>query len=223
MPLHIPESSRDALILLNEMSDASASALDDAIAAAAPSVSIRALAQEISSKTQLDNSQATKIVEALYGLFSISPEVNNQSEKVVSDVIRAMKVATPDAMKSWDPLQRRLAHLLSSTTGFGLTAKGMDVATESENVYFDARILTDLRPIFLADPPERPVANVVIHNLKIEFMRNRETKEIYFALNPEEVKSLQEVLTRALAKERVLRAISEASGIPIFESSSQEE
>src|SRR3989344_4216667 len=187
MPLSIPETSRQALALLNEMSDASANAITKVISVAKQDVSIDALVEQISSKANLEKSKALMIVRALFALFGIRTEISDKPEEVVAEIIQAMEGVSPGAAGDWRPLQRRLERLLRAKTKLSLSAKALDVITENENVYTDARILTDLRPIFLAAPPKRPAANAVIHKLKFEFIHNKERKEIYIALDGEDV------------------------------------
>jgi hypothetical protein len=49
----------------------------------------------------------------------------------------------------------------------GTAAKAGPVLTEHERIFEDARILTDVRPIFHPDLSEKPNAAVIVHMLRL--------------------------------------------------------
>jgi len=85
---------------------------------------------------------------------------------------------------------------------------------EHEHVWHSARVLTDLRPVFGADPKQAPAAAVIIHNLKIAHQAGREIREFFVALDNQDLRKLQEVLERAVKKEASLSSVAEKAGLP---------
>ena len=50
-----------------------------------------------------------------------------------------------------------------------LSARAWDVVTEQERLFAEARILTDVRPVFTRDDEARPEAAVIVDTLRIEY------------------------------------------------------
>ncbi|MCX6381767.1 MAG: hypothetical protein NT023_20210, partial [Armatimonadetes bacterium] len=86
-----------------------------------------------------------------------------------------------------------------------IIAKATSVLLDHERVYSNARVLTDIRPVFSSDVAIMPTAVLIVHMLKIGYHENGEHKEFYVALDTEDVRKLQETLERATTKDKSLK------------------
>jgi hypothetical protein len=112
-----------------------------------------------------------------------------------------------------DVLSERIVKLLDCDKSIGVTSKALDVMTEHERVYCNARILSDIRPVF-ATAPETADGAVIIHNLQIGFHFNGKHREIYIALDSGDIKQLKAIIERAEKKDTALQSILTQSRIP---------
>jgi hypothetical protein len=110
-------------------------------------------------------------------------------------------------------LRVRLAQLLESKDSLALTSKALDVLTDAERVYYSARILTDVRPLF--DESGRKIeASVIVHNLHIHFGKDDEHRDFFVLLDTNDVKDLRNVLDRADKKAESLQQMLRNVGLP---------
>jgi hypothetical protein len=100
--------------------------------------------------------------------------------------------------------------------GLRITAKARGVLYDTGKTFQNARVLTDLRPIFDEEAVEISGA-VVIHNLRIRYFEDSRMRDVYFSLEPAEVKSLLEVLQRALKKGTLLETSLTTTAISMLE------
>jgi hypothetical protein len=76
-----------------------------------------------------------------------------------------------------------------------------------------AKILTDVRYAFQADPEQRPYGAVIIHTLKLSYHEQGEHKDFLVALDDEDIPILKGILNRAEAKAKVLRKQLDAANV----------
>ena len=86
-------------------------------------------------------------------------------------------------------------NLLSSGKTYANTAKVLDLMTENERTFLDAKIYQDIRPNF--DESGKIIGSAIIHSLKLIVRENKVNKEIYLALDNNDINKLVEKLTIA--------------------------
>jgi hypothetical protein len=106
-------------------------------------------------------------------------------------------------------LKERLTLLLELDGSLGVTTKALDVMMEHERTYCKARILSDIRPVFVGDTAS---SAVIIHNLQLGFHYGGKHQEIYIALDTDDLQQLKSVIVRAEKKTSVLQQMLEKSG-----------
>src|SRR5260370_19616168 len=84
---------------------------------------------------------------------------------------------------------------------------------DHHSIFYDAKILTDLRPVF-DQPTEQPIGAIVTHTLKIIFHEAGEHKELYFALDADDVLTLKKIADRAADKMSSLQNVLKTANIP---------
>jgi hypothetical protein len=89
-----------------------------------------------------------------------------------------------------------------------MATKAYDLQTEGERTFCDARILTDLRPVFGKDIASGPAGMVIIHRLKLGYHNSEgEHRTFYIALDAEDLVTLKKAIDRAELKARSLKSI----------------
>jgi hypothetical protein len=119
------------------------------------------------------------------------------------------------AVSDWSKASDRLTELLRIDTPLGVSAKAMDVLSETERLYCRGRVVTDLRPIFSIDTESPPVSAVVLHTLRINYHvgQRKEIAQFFVTLEADDLRNLQSVIERAIAKEESLRSFADANSI----------
>ena len=87
-------------------------------------------------------------------------------------------------------------------------SKAYELMTEQRLLFHDARILTDLRPVFHDENVTKgPVGFVVVHSLRIEYHSPLGHDEIYLAMDDLDLSELLEVIMRAQDKAESLKLL----------------
>lgn len=95
-------------------------------------------------------------------------------------------------------------------------ARALDLVTEFDKSFHEARIVTDLRPLF-EDPSDIQGA-VIVHTLRIEYHQGGgQIKAFYVTLGASELHQLQSLVQRAVQKSDALRHFAEASKLRIYD------
>jgi len=110
-------------------------------------------------------------------------------------------------------LQERVKRIFETKSALNLTAKAVDVITDRPNLFYHAKLYTDIRPVF--DESGKAVqATVMLHNLRIHYRgENGDHKDIVMALDTTDVKSLKKLLDRADQKAETIKELLKHSQI----------
>jgi hypothetical protein len=111
----------------------------------------------------------------------------------------------------------RVIHDLVELEVLKTMARALDVMSQQEHVFQNARILTDVRPIFGEDASAGPSGAVVIQTLRLEHFTDGRVQSINVSLDRQDLHDLQSVVDRAVEKGRSLRDVVARAGLPQFE------
>jgi len=170
---------------------------------------------------ELPKDLTTGIVSVLAGLYLTRDAQNTPIEILLDqEVFIALKKAetfSGDVDAQWAKLRRFLLAALGLEGTVGTAAKAGYVMTQHERIFAGARILTDVRPIFHLDVSEKPNSAVIIHMMRITHRDNSENKmDQCFALDSNDIRTLKQLVDRALKKEETLRSLMKDSGVSVL-------
>lgn len=113
---------------------------------------------------------------------------------------------------------RERASALLATPAFSTTAVAVDLQTQHQRNYQEARIFTDLRPVFPDDVGASPTGAVVVEMLQLQtWSRDGETETFFIALDEQDLGQLRDAVDRALAKTVSLRRFLDEKGLAYFQ------
>jgi hypothetical protein len=92
-------------------------------------------------------------------------------------------------------------------------AKAVDLVADNDKVFGAARVITDIRPVFVDDPTAPPTGAVVIHTLKIEFMTDVGPNAAYYVLDDADLRELRNALDRAIDKSTTIQTLLTNAGL----------
>ncbi len=164
--LRIPARYLPGLEAIAELPDKAIKDLEAAFASAPGSLTTERLAEHVARATPQISDRALEATEALLSLIALLPEEGGGASNLATDVAHSEDLKLASNKRS--SFAKRLATLLNLEC-LSLAARAYDIVTEYERVFHDARILTDLRPVFGSDTSDGPKAALLISTLKIDF------------------------------------------------------
>lgn len=214
MPLisSIPEDFREGFKELAEISDSNFSSFLEALAKVEHYPNLENLSEAI----EVENDELDfDVKEIIDSIGSLQMSLDSNDKDIISEVIEDVTFLAEELgllkTESKDVFKRRLAALLDVEKIY-YAAKADSLLNNYGNSYIQARILSDIRPIFdLGDAEEIPKAGLILHNLTIHYNSNEEPfhKDITLSLTSYGIKDLISVLNRAEKKEISLRKLLE--------------
>lgn len=207
----IPSQYREGFLALHRLSEEQAKELTTALDQADPRIDSSALATTISQNADsIQEHEIKEVVAALLSLSSLQADLDTSVPSVAEAVARMMtkegseEPAIPEPER--EKFKERLAHCLHASA-LEVAGKARNLVYEHENVLQDARIMTDIRAVFGESTEEPPKGAMIVHTLKLSFLNDNQLKEIFVALDRDDVTLLREALERAESKAKSLRSI----------------
>ena len=198
MPLlNIPEEDRVGLVLLRDMSeDVFSSVL----------LELEQSPDSIPSVSGLTEEQSQLLKESVDTMYTIRASADVSVDQLVSDVWDAFR-GPNDTSEGEQKLRERLTRILGIDP-LNVAAKAVLLHNEAEHDFCEARILTDIRPVFGDDPSASPEALIIMHTLKVSYhTAASRAQEIYLTMGSADLQLLTDAIDRAKKKAESLRSV----------------
>jgi hypothetical protein len=214
--LRIPESDYPGLAALLSLKEEPMNELLSALADAPDVSDANELAEIISTKAKTIPLDIAKIVARViislsYGRVLLDYTASAFAKAVCDAMeetgLEMLKLGTERAK-----FENNLVKILSIDS-LNASIKAQAVLHEYEHIICNARVLTDLRPVFGSGSVDVPVGMGIVHTLRIRYHESESVKEFFVAMDGEELQELREILERAGKKEKSLKSILEKAGI----------
>jgi len=152
-----------------------------------------------------------EIMEALLSLYAVKSSRELPTEEFAVAVCAAAERQASDCRKLTPDEQTRSKGILIkllNIDSIGTLTKAFDLQTSDERIFCEARIFTDLRPVFGPDIPQGPKGLVIIHHLKLSYHQPGTNRRwnFYVSLDAEDLAALHKVIERAEQKAGALRS-----------------
>jgi hypothetical protein len=189
-------------------------------------MSVRQLADQVAEKTGFSPEVTYDVMRVLAVLYTARDRAGIPDD-FLANVERAAREANRDDVKTpkigWEKARERIKRFLALDRSLGLTAKAFDLLTEYDKVFCNARVVTDMRPIFTTDVARSPDALVLVHTLRIAYHEGGDLKAVYVAMDTSDVDSLLTTLDRARKKEASLESLAKQAGVPLLRATLKED
>ncbi|MGA2588969.1 MAG: hypothetical protein ABSH32_03565 [Bryobacteraceae bacterium] len=216
MALQIPKQHLPAIGKIVKLSDAAIDELIKALSSATITAEASTMAEKIAGSVPgVRPEDLAAIVETLYSLYHVREFSEVRHARFVRDLVETI-LSNPDfGLKKTDApiIGKKLQRLLNVKT-LNILSKAIRLQRDSERIYCDARIISDVRPVFGDNVEERPISAVITHTLKLGYDEMGEHREFFVVLDEQDLNALQDVLERAKAKGDTLTEILNAASIP---------
>lgn len=197
------DEAKNVLKVLNEISPASR-ANDIALA----------LGKVLTGLTNEDIESVVETILSLYRLRSFAEDVS------VDDFVDDLAAGIQDIQ----PKPGELANIkgrfkaLLTVQSILMRTKVRGLRTDFANIFYDAKIISDIRPVWDGDVKQPPEGVVLTHTLKLEYHHVGGHGEIYICLSANDIEVLASVLQRAQDKTRTLTSSPPSSWLKFLDS-----
>jgi hypothetical protein len=205
--LQIPERYQSGLAKIRDLDQDSVNAIQGSLEHLPDTTNLEDLAD---ASVNVSIPGLRGIVEALVSLYVLKS--GNESvplEQFADDICDAMAALKSDSRLTAEqrPVFRNNLLALLSIDRVWLISKAFDLQTDDERTFCEARILTDLRPVFGAQVNDGSRAAVIVHLLKLGYHEdNQRHEKFYVALDSKDLKELKKVIDRAEEKAAALKS-----------------
>lgn len=213
MPVNItrvPERYQKGFAAIKTLAPDAVSAIIAAIDK--PTTKLDELPKAVEQVAKLSSAEASSIVSSLRSLYTYKATEEAAAPEIAKALVRAMQSSGALADSESSAFEGTLTRLLA-VTGFERLTKVEQLKEDYDSIFYDAKILTDLRPVF-DQPDARPVGAIIVHTLKIVCHQSGEHKELYFSLDGEDVATLARIAERATEKMNSLKALLASANLP---------
>lgn len=162
--------------------------------------------------------EADILYRQLLSLYALQRQRRFSSEQVLAGLRYGIEHApkelrwTEKQLAAWDKLDPELRQLLSLKNVW-LVAKATDLAYEYSNLFEDARVITDIRPLFNQQATALDAA-VISFTLRLYFDSREHHHSLSIAMDEPDIKHLKAECERALAKAQTARKRMVAADVP---------
>ncbi|RKZ46941.1 MAG: hypothetical protein DRR08_32860 [Candidatus Parabeggiatoa sp. nov. 2] len=162
----------------------------------------KSLSTQLYQSLNLDRKDLENILSAIFNLYKAKQQAKTFGiglEEFVDEVIAFLETRHDDKVNH--KTKNNLIQILSIKS-ISLTMTAIAIRTEAEKLAVETGIFTDLRPIFSENDIK---GSLILHNLKVEFLENGESKENFFLLDREDLAKLKVQILNAELKEQSIR------------------
>ncbi|SRR6266404_3042059 len=218
----IPEPYESGLATIVGLSDDSVSELVSALRTIPAKLFPYTLAHEISPNVQsIPVDDLREVIETLQSLYLTKVYHEVPANVMADDIAEA---ATENGLSEQlklsgldrDKFRDRLATLLSIES-LEILAKALGILRNNQNVFHEARIISEIRPVFGSNVEEPPPAAVLLHMLNITCHGTDGHKEFFIALDTDDIEVLRDVIDRAETKAESLKVMLNKAGTTYLE------
>jgi hypothetical protein len=213
--LRIPEEHRKILAKLALLTDLQATELVAVVESIPPG---RLKDDAIAAIKAIEPKEMKGFLETLFSLHTVRAYYDAPAEEFLNDVLTALgKQGESLTAANRDQFVKILARLLG-VKALSVSVKAYSLRREHPCLFHDAKILSDLRPVF-DSPSDPPVGLIVAYTLHLVFHKgnHRESEDMYFALDADDVEKLKTVLERAQTKALSLQRLLSDKGLKQIE------
>ena len=218
--LRVPRDHQEALRDFVAFSKSKARTIIDGLAATPPSLRFSDFTEAAAERCGVGGSEMEALFPMLLGVYSVlEDEGADDVDRSIDDLLDSLDPTVRKDIKDETSARIRIKELLTLRPVLGTISKGLDlVYAQRGRVFQDARIMTDLRPVF---GPETSsiIAGLVLHTICISYTEGTAgtIRQFFAAMDHEDITDLIEVLKRAIRKEAVLKENQRANQLTILE------
>ncbi|HEC37388.1 hypothetical protein LCGC14_0594760 [marine sediment metagenome] len=172
------------------------------------SISPELTKNEIKDLTKLSDEEFDKFFG--YLIFIISLYLNfyrfNKPLSIfINEVIMDSAKNHDIKLESEEKVRELIEIVIKMDKNIGILSKSINLSTDNQNIFFDARILTNVRHLFYNDIEKFPNYVLIQHLFRLSYVKNATPKDMFFNLNYAQLLELKDIIDRAIIKENTIK------------------
>lgn len=170
---------------------------------------------------ELEKPELVQVLDSLTSLYRLRSSHGVSTQRLASDVTAS--VSSDSTVKipgeAISVLEKRVAEALTMDALSVVRVKAKELQFEAERTLCEARVITDVRPVFGSNAADPPTGFIIVHSLKLGYhdANSGQHKEIYVALDETDIAKLKDALKRAEEKSKTLKSKLETTGVPVVD------
>lgn len=220
--IKIPKRYESGLFILRKLNDNDIEIMLQTLNNIKNIFKISEIEDKIRSSINISSEEVKSIITMVLSLHATIIDSDISIDIFTNDICDAMQKSDVFILQLSDEeriiFKHRLENLLNIDI-FKILSKAVDLQSENEQLFCNARIITDIRPIFETDIEKGLKGTVIFHTLKIVYhgANNKEDhQEFYVALDSDDLSKLRSAIDRAEEKHKVLESSLKTAGIPYY-------
>ena len=202
----IPEPFIPGFELIAKLTEKEADVIKNALINASIGSGPEETAKSIEGKIRFNSSELRSILSTIFSLISLNINEEVSKEGFINDIVTSYDKINPKlSEKKREKLIGHLQIFLEADGQVKHTIKAATLLGENEKIFIESRVLSDIRIVFDEEIENPKQCAVIIHQLKIAYHENDEPKEIFIALDTEDLNQLKETANRAIQKDKLIR------------------
>lgn len=210
MRFRLPKEYEKSLLLMLQFREASWDAVISTLETIRPTlIAGDEFAKKLAENddVSVSRSEAVAMMQAVFSLYMLYLNYGAPAEQFVEELAGDIVETLDEHEVDVSLFKVKFPHILRCEETLGVAVKGVSLLYDEEKVLSSAKIVSDIRPIFLSDPTQDPPSVLIVHSLRLQFLENNRESEIYMALDASDLKELKNVIDRAMAKEKTLTSL----------------
>jgi hypothetical protein len=184
-------------------------------------LNVRKFNQKIFSQIDfIEPQEAKNLIDTIGSLYDLRLSLNISNEEFADEIVEVIQESSDKSLKldegNVENFKQRLSSLLDIES-LSLRAKATNLIVDHQTIFRDAKLISDIRPIFGNDVEEKPIATVLIHTLKIEYVENNDLRDFHVALDDKDVTNLIALLKHTQLKAENLKGFVKSVGLLNYE------
>lgn len=206
MQLTIPPKELPGILEINQLSEENISELINVLESIDYNRDIEEFSSIVSAQIKsIPSNKTEQTIRTLDILYKVRDLYSVKDQKFIEDLLKAIKKEKPEITdKELESFDKKFTSILDIDS-FKTHSKASILQRDGEKIFLEAKTLSDIRPVFGLDPSENPLGAVITHTLKINYDCAASNNEFHIVLDLNDLKSLKEVVDRALQKDKTLK------------------
>jgi hypothetical protein len=220
--LKIPKEFEPGFVIMKNLSDTDTEKLSQVLRDAAPGAEAFEVVPTLRPVLPtLSDHDVEELVDTLYSMYFLRAESDVSVEQFINDLGEAINESENKNIRPSDAeellrFKKKLKALLT-VPPLLIASKAQALRTDFANIFWDAKIISDIRPIWEGDVKHPPGAAVITNTLKLEYHHIGGHGELYVYLDSQDIEVLMSVLQRAQDKIATIRASTTSKWMKILE------
>jgi mRNA-degrading endonuclease YafQ of YafQ-DinJ toxin-antitoxin module len=219
--LAIPKEYERGIAVIKSLSDSDVSQISEVLKKASPASDSANIASALLPLLRQNSDDAEKLTDVIFSLYFLRSHLDVSVDRFLESLIEAIKESENSDIQTADPdelanLKSKFKSLLT-VHPLSTRAKAHGLQNDFANIFWDAKIISDIRPVWDGNVTEPPEGIVITQTLKLEYRHASGREELYMRVDKGDIENLISVLKRAQDKMVTLESLAKSDWMKILD------